>query len=271
MRHNYTTKRNSIMSYTYKYPHPALTADCVIYGFDGEKLKILLIERGIEPYRGMWALPGGFMQIDETIDQTARRELYEETGLKDVYLTQFKTFSGVNRDPRERVVTVAFIALVRPDDYRLVAGDDASNALWFDEDSLPPLAFDHAEIIRQSRHHLAEVLRVKPIAFELLNQVFTLGELQRVYEVINRTTYDRRNFQRKALQTGRLSEVSPCQVIMCDRDDDCIMCEDASPAEPHPSFERRVGRPAARLFSYSAPQHRLSDTDSSIKDLFDWD
>ena len=139
------------MSYTYKYPHPSVTADCVIYGFDGERLKILLVERGQEPFKGMWALPGGFMKMDETIEETAKRELFEETGLKNVLMTQFKMFSKVDRDPRERVVTVAFTALVRPDEYRLVAGDDASNALWFEERYLPPLAFDHAEIIKEAQ------------------------------------------------------------------------------------------------------------------------
>lgn len=265
------------MSYTYKYPHPAVTADCVIYGFDGDKLKILLIERGIEPFKGLWALPGGFMKIDETIEEAARRELHEETGLQNVFMTQFRTFSAVRRDPRERVVTVAFIALVRPSDYRLVAGDDASNALWFDEDSLPPMAFDHADIIREAREFLAEVLRLKPIAFELLNRVFSLGELQRVYEVINRTSYDRRNFQRKALQSGNIVEVTNRQVILCNDVDNSIMCQsddELSAVSPR-SDSKRSGRPTTKLFSFSSLFSKKSDgqdsAESSIKDLFDWD
>lgn len=194
-------------TYTYRYPHPAMTADCVIFGFDGEQMKVLLIERGLEPYKGMWALPGGFMRINETIEEAACRELFEETGLKDVFMEQFKVFSTVDRDPRERVVTVAFIALVRPADYHLVAGDDAANALWFDHNMLPPMAFDHAEIIKQARNHLSEVLRIKPLAFELLNKVFSISELQRVYEAISGVHYDRRNFHRKAMQSGLLVEI----------------------------------------------------------------
>lgn len=264
------------MSYEYKYPHPAMTADCIIYGFDGDALKVLLVERGIEPYKGMWALPGGFMKIDETIEEAARRELMEETGLKDIFMTQFRTFSKVDRDPRERVVTVAFIALVRPADYQLVAGDDASNAMWFDVDALPPMAFDHIDILTQAREYIAEVLRVKPIAFELLNKVFSLGELQRVYEVINRKSYDRRNFQRKILQTGNLVEVSDRQVIMCEDNEDCIMCEEVNEAAERVAPQRRTGRPASKLFSFiSFDKNRNSsddddDSGASIKDLFSW-
>lgn len=192
--------------YCYRYPHPAMTADCVIFGFDGKALKVLLVERGLEPFLGSWALPGGFMKIDETIEQTARRELEEETGLKGVYMEQFRVYSTVNRDPRERVVTVVFIALVRPGDYSLIAGDDAADARWFDVEFLPPMAFDHTDIIAQARARLTEMLRVKPIAFELLNRYFSLAELQRVYEAITGRSYDRRNFQRKALQAAMLAE-----------------------------------------------------------------
>lgn len=193
--------------FCYRYPHPAVTTDCVIFGFHENRLRLLLIERGIEPYKGLWALPGGFIKMNETAEEGAARELAEETGLRGVYLTQFHTFSGINRDPRERVITVAFIALVRPAAYSLVAGDDASNALWFDLDFLPPLAFDHHEIIKEARRYLAEVIKVRPIAYELLNRDFSLGELQSVYEAITGVHYDRRNFQRKAMQSGVLEQV----------------------------------------------------------------
>lgn len=194
------------LKYHYKYPHPAVTTDSVVFGFDGKQLHILLIERGIEPYKGMWALPGGFMNIDETAEMCAIRELREETGVTNVYLEQFHTFSGIGRDPRERVLTIAFFALVRKSDYRLIAGDDAARASWFETDGLPPLAFDHQEIISAARKHLQEVMRNRPIAFKLLDEKFSIDELRRLYEAINGTQYDRRNFAKKMASTGLLRD-----------------------------------------------------------------
>ncbi|MDE6578864.1 MAG: NUDIX hydrolase [Muribaculaceae bacterium] len=188
--------------YTYNYPRPSVATDCVIFGFDGEKLNLLLVERGAAPFMGCWALPGGFIHQDETLEQCAARELREETNLKNVYLEQFKAYSKVDRDPRTRVISVAFIALVRPSDYEVIAGDDAANAFWFDIKQLPPLAFDHLTIVKEAREHLKEVLVLKPIAFNLLNKYFSLGELQKVYEVINDTIYDRRNFSRSVQESG---------------------------------------------------------------------
>lgn len=190
--------------YQYKYPHPALTTDSVVFGFDGKRLHVLLIERGIEPFKGSWALPGGFMTPDETVEQCAMRELKEETGVEKVFLEQFHVFSSVRRDPRERVVTVAFLALVRKADFRLIAGDDAARASWFDLDELPPLAFDHDEIIAMARRKLPEMMRAKPVGFRLLDEKFSMNELQLLYEAVNGTTYDRRNFARKMASTGLL-------------------------------------------------------------------
>lgn len=193
--------------YTYKYPHPAVTTDCVIFGFDGSSIHILLIERGIEPYRGEWALPGGFLNMDETVEEGAKRELHEETNIQDVYLEQFHIFSTVDRDPRERVLTVAFFALVSKNDYEVIAGDDAARAKWHDWNNLPTLAFDHAEIIRMAREKVQEKLRISPIAFKLLNKEFKMDELQRIYELIHEKKYDRRNFMKKMESSGFLRKI----------------------------------------------------------------
>ena len=190
--------------FTYKYPHPAVTTDCVIFGFDGSSINIILIERGLDPYKGAWALPGGFLSMDETVEEGARRELREETNIQDIYLEQFHVFSEVDRDPRERVLTVAFFALVSKNDFQVIAGDDASKAQWHEWNHLPSLAFDHVEIIRMAREKLQEKLRVSPIAFKLLGNEFKMDELQRIYELIHERKYDRRNFMRKMEASGFL-------------------------------------------------------------------
>ncbi len=144
------------------------------------------------------------MKIDETVEECAMRELKEETGVSNIYLEQFHVFSAVNRDPRERVVTVAFLALVRKSEFELIAGDDAARASWFLLDELPPLAFDHLEIVQLGRKRLAEIMRNKPIGFKLLDKTFSMNELQHLFEAVNATTYDRRNFARKMNSTGLL-------------------------------------------------------------------
>lgn len=193
--------------YCYKYPHPSVTADCVIFGFDGVSIKVLLIQRGIEPFKGKWAFPGGFMQIDETVEECARRELEEETGLKNASVEQFYTFSDVNRDPRERVITVAHYALVRLSEVK--GGDDAASAQWFAESEIPSLAFDHDRILRMARNSLKERICFEPIGFELLPEVFTMSELQNLYEAILEVKFDRRNFYNKMLKLGILTEAEP--------------------------------------------------------------
>src|SRR5215213_1222251 len=135
------------MPHTYQYPRAALTVDCVVFGFDDEELKVLLIERGLEPFKGKWALPGGFVRLDETLDDAARRELEEESGLKHVFLEQLYTFGALNRDPRERVVSVAYYALVKLAVHETKAATDAADARWFPVSKIPDLAFDHAEIL----------------------------------------------------------------------------------------------------------------------------
>ena len=193
------------LKYRYKYPRPCVTTDCVVFGFDGAKLNVLLIERGIETYKGHWAFPGGFLNMDETALQGAKRELYEETGLKDAYIHQFHAFSEVNRDPRDRVITIAYYALVRISEVK--AGDDAAKAQWFPLDKMPLLAFDHDKILRMATNELRRQIHFEPIGFELLPEIFTMTQLQHLYEAILNVKFDRRNFSNKILKLGILTQL----------------------------------------------------------------
>jgi len=195
------------LPYHYKYEHSALTTDCVIFGFDGKDLNVLLIKRGVEPYEGAWAIPGGFLRNDETAEAGALRELKEETELEPENLKLVGVFSDPKRDPRERVVTIAYYALVKP---RFVkGGDDAAEAKWFHIDALPPLAFDHGEILSAALERLRQTTYFEPIGLDLMEKVFKLSDLQRLYEAILGVKLDRRNFQKKILSLGILSEVNP--------------------------------------------------------------
>lgn len=181
--------------YCYKYPHPAVTTDCVIFGFDGSDLKILLVERGVDPYKGHWALPGGFLKPDESAEEGAMRELKEETGLETAYMEQFHTYSEPGRDPRERVITIAYFALVKLCD--VVGGDDAAQARWFSVKDVPRLAFDHDVILRDALARLRERIHFHPIGYDLLPEKFTLKALQTLYESVLGVRFDRRNFAKK--------------------------------------------------------------------------
>src|ERR1041384_7677854 len=147
------------MPYTYEYPRPALTVDCVVFGFDEGELKVLLIQRELPPFRGKWAFPGGFVRIDETLEEAARRELQEETGLTKVFLEQLYTFGDLDRDPRERVVSVAYYALVKLSDHRAKAAIDAADAEWLPISKVPKLAFDHADILETALSRLKSKVR----------------------------------------------------------------------------------------------------------------
>jgi len=187
------------MPHTYEYPRAALTVDCVVFGFDEGELKVLLIERGLPPFKGRWALPGGFVRVEETVDEAARRELAEETGLSRVFLEQLYTFGTVNRDPRERVVSVAYYALVKQAEHPAAGATDASDARWFPVSAMPPLAFDHATIFQTAWQRLRGKVRYEPIGFELLPKKFTLSQLQHLYEAVLQTELDKRNFRKKIL------------------------------------------------------------------------
>ncbi|HSI64338.1 MAG TPA: NUDIX domain-containing protein [Candidatus Saccharimonadia bacterium] len=199
------------MKYTYEYPRAALTVDCVVFGFDGNVLQVLLIRRGQEPFKNQWALPGGFVRLEETLDEAALRELQEETGLKKVFLEQLYTFGAVKRDPRERVVSVAFYALTKPEDHTTVASTDAAEAKWFPVSAVPALAFDHASILEVALTRLRGKLAYQPIGFELLPPKFTLTQLQRLYEAVLDANLDKRNFRKKVLSYDLLIPLKETQ------------------------------------------------------------
>jgi len=191
--------------------------DCVVFGLDEEDLKILLIQRGQEPFKGQWALPGGFAVVGEGLEDTARRELEEETGLKNVFLEQLYTFSDPGRDPREHVVTVSYYALVNLSEHKVLASTDASSAAWFGVDDIPRLAFDHGHILRTAHERLRGKIRYQPIGFELLPERFPLRMLQAVYEKILDRQIDKRNFRKKILSMGVLDELDEIETDVSHR------------------------------------------------------
>lgn len=205
------------MTFTYKYARPALTVDCVVFGLDDEDLKVLLIQRGMEPFEGQWALPGGFVIVGEDVDDAARRELREETGVSRVYLEQLYTFGKPDRDPREHVVSVAYYALVKLSDHRVQAATDAKNAAWFTIDDVPRLAFDHQKILKVAHQRLQGKVRYQPIGFELLPNKFPLRSLQHLYEVILERELDKRNFRKKILSMGLLEELDEIETDVAHR------------------------------------------------------
>ena len=218
------------MPFTYEYPRPAVAVDCVVFGFDDGELKVLLIKRGLEPFKGAWALPGGFVRLDETLDAAARRELAEEAGLTDVYLEQLFTFGDVARDPRERVLSVSYYALVALDRHPPAAATDADAAAWFAVADLPSLAFDHAAIVTAAVQRLRGKVRYQPVGFELLPERFTLSQLQHLYEAVLERELDKRNFRKKLLAMDLLIETD--------------------------EVEQDVAHRAARLYRFDAERYR---------------
>jgi 8-oxo-dGTP diphosphatase len=196
---------------TYDWPRPALTVDIALFtvrgSLNGLRLQVLLIRRGEPPFRGKWALPGGFVREDEDLPAAAARELAEETGVREAVLEQVAAVGTPGRDPRGHTVTVVYVGLVAPDRHRLEPTGDSAAARWFDvggQESPPPLAFDHAELLRLSLEYLRRRVGEAPVCFDLLPAEFTLSELQALLEAILGRPLDRRNFRRKVDELGFL-------------------------------------------------------------------
>ena len=205
------------MPFTYDYPRPALTVDCVVFGLDEDDLKVLLVQRGLPPFEGQWALPGGFVRVQESLEEAARRELREEAGLDISFMEQLYTFGDLGRDPRERVVTVAYYVLVKLGDYRVQAATDAKSAAWFAVRKTPKLAFDHGRILRAAHERLRGKVRYQPIGFELLPAKFTLRQLQHLYERVLDRPLDKRNFRKKILGMDLLVELEEVEAGVAHR------------------------------------------------------
>jgi len=185
-----------------------VTVDIVILTIRKKKLEVLLIQRGQEPYKDKWAIPGGFIRLTENLDDAAKRVLLEKTHVKDVYLEQLYTFGDPYRYPNARVITVSYFALIRSDDLKLEAGVglNIQQINWHSVYNLPDLAFDHRQILEHGMKRLRERLEYTPVAFQLLPKKFTLTQLQRTYEVILNTVLDKRNFRKKMISLGILNE-----------------------------------------------------------------
>ena len=180
-----------------------VAVDCIIFGFDGLDLKLLLIKRAFEPEKNKWSLMGGFLQKSETLDEAANRVLKELTGLEEVYLEQLHAFSDVTRDTEERTVSVAYFALIDIHQYEQQLNEDYQ-AEWFSLANKPRLIFDHDDMVRMAKRQLRYKAALHPILFELLPQKFTIPHLQNMYEEVYETNFDSRNFTRKLLSTGLL-------------------------------------------------------------------
>jgi len=194
------------MSYEYEYPHPAVTVDVIVFTIESDELKVLLIQRGHEPFAGKWAIPGGFIEIDERLSDAAKRELKEETGVSAAYLEQLYTFGHPDRDPRERIITVAYYALIPSDQLSITAGDDARDAQLFAMNDLPELASDHGNILRVAKQRVTDLLNDAYFAFRIMPKTFTMYELRRVYELFLGETLDKRNFRKKIIALDQIEE-----------------------------------------------------------------
>lgn len=210
-----------------------VAVDVVIFTVRNSSLQVLLVKRGVPPFEGQHAIPGGFVRDDESIEEAALRELHEETGFRNVFLEQLYTFGDPKRDPRGRVITVSYYALIASDKMSPIAGADAAEAGWFAMSNLPLLAFDHRAILDYALERLRNKLEYTTVGFQLLPRKFTLGELQSIYEAILARPLDKRNFRRKIALLGILKPLREWQ---------------------------RAGRKPAQLFRFSAARfEKLKD------------
>jgi len=189
-----------------------VSVDAVVFGYSSsEGLQVLLIKRNIEPFKNFWALPGGLVKNEETLETAVERELSEETGVSINYLEQLYTFGEPDRDPRNRVITVSYFGLVKPSNFDIEADTDASEVRWFNIKEIPPPAFDHKNILDFALDRLRGKITYEPIGFELLDKKFPFSDLQKLYEVLLDTTLDRRNFKKKILSYGFVEETKDKQ------------------------------------------------------------
>jgi 8-oxo-dGTP diphosphatase len=188
------------------YEKPSVTVDIVIFTIQQNELKVLLIRRGLEPFKNSWAIPGGFVKLSESLEEAAKRELFEETGVKDVYLEQLYTFGEVKRDPRGRVITISYLALINSNNVNLKASTDVVEAKWFSLGNLSKLAFDHENILNYALKRLRWKFEYTSVAFSLLPEKFSMSQLQKLYEVVFNKKFDKRNFNKKIHSLNILKE-----------------------------------------------------------------
>lgn len=203
----------------FSYPHArkAVMVDAVVLGILNDQLHTLLIQRKEAPYRGWWALPGGHVKLEETLEEAVHRELVEETGVQDLYFEQVHAFSALKRDPREPTISIAFFALVQPKDVTLHAGTDAKDARWFPLSELPRLAFDHAAILDVSIAKMRKGIQDRPLLAPLMPPKFTLRQLRLVYEQLLGVSLDGSNFRRDILKKGFIEELEETHTEVANR------------------------------------------------------
>jgi 8-oxo-dGTP diphosphatase len=184
-----------------------LTVDAVVFGYEEGNISVLLIKRKYEPFIGHWAIPGGFIEDEESLEHAVERELHEETGVKINYLEQLYTFGKPDRDPRGRVVSIAYFGLVRPNAFNILASTDAEQVQWFNINELPKLSFDHKEILKTAITRLQGKITYEPIGFELLDKKFPFSDLEKLYTTLLGRAIDRRNFRKKIIGLNVLDEL----------------------------------------------------------------